>query len=160
MAQTKEGIYWHQYVAVSTALIAVLAAIASFRSGTDASLMLLSKNSANLYQNQANKEWNTYLAQEILSLHQDTSRASIETQKQEKIDLQQRTGELEKKVTMASDKAQLYFEKNSKLTTAGTFLEIAIALSAMSILIKKRYFWIFSLFLAAIGIYFLILGLI
>ena len=77
MAQTREYIHWHHYVAVTTAIIAVLAAVASFRSSTDSSLMLLEKNNANLYQNQANKEWNTYLAQEISSLHENTSAGNV-----------------------------------------------------------------------------------
>ena len=154
MTQTKESIHWHRYVAISTAFIAVLAAIASFRSSTDASLMLLEKNNANLYQNQANKAWNSYLADNITSHVLKTPSNS-----EEQMSFQNQATELENKVTQATNKSQSYFEKNSNLTTAGTFLEIAIALSAMSTLIKKKYFWIFSLLLAGIGIYFLAIGL-
>lgn len=159
MTQNKD-IIWDKYVAVSTATIAVLAAITTLHAGTNVSLMLLQKNNANLYQNQANKEWNTYLAQEIASLHENASAGNINTQIKAQQDLRSKTNELESKVTDATNKAQVYFERNSNLSTAGTFLETAIALSAMSILIKKKNFWIFSLFLAVIGIYFLTLGFI
>lgn len=154
MAQNKEHIDWHNLVAVTTAIIAVLAAIASFRSSTDASLMLLEKNNANLYQNQANKEWNSYLAGTITSRIFKTASNS-----QEQISFQNKATELENKVTEATNKSQSYFEKNSNLSTAGTFLEVAIALSAMSILIKRKSFWIFSLLLAGVGVYFLGIGL-
>ena len=160
MAQGRESLSWNNYVAVSTAIIAVLAAIASLQAGTNVSLMLLEKNNANLYQNQANKQWNTYLAQEIVSLSENTSITNIQIQKQAQQALQRKTDDLENKVMDATQKAQIYFQRNSNLSTAGTFLDIAIALSAMSTLIKKKYFWIFSLLLAAAGIYFLTLGLI
>lgn len=158
MAQNKEHARWYDYVAITTAIIAVLAAIASFRSSTDVSLMLLEKNNANLYQNQANKQWNTYLAQEITSYQQNSSAANVKIQMQAQQALQRKTDELENKVTEASNKAQTYFEKNSNLSTAGTFLEVAIALSAMSVLIKKKYFWVFSLLIAGVGVYFLAIG--
>ena len=113
MAQTKEYFHWHNYVAITTAIIAVLAAIASFRSSTDASLMLLEKNNANLYQNQANKEWNTYLAQEISSLLGNSNAANVKMQVQAQQDLQNKTNDLENKVTQASNKAQAYFDKTA-----------------------------------------------
>jgi hypothetical protein len=160
MAQSKQQNTWDNYVAVTTAIIAVLAAITTLHAGANSSLMLLEKNNANLYQNQANKAWNTYLAQEISSLHENTSEANIIAQVQAQQALQNKTNILEDKVTNATNNAQVYFDKNGNLATAGTFLEVAIALSAMSVLIRKKYFWIFSLLIAAIGIYFLILGFI
>ena len=154
MANKTTTTSWIDLVAVTTAIIAVLATIASFQVGADTSVMLLEKNNATLYQNQANKEWNTYLAQEITSLHEDTSLKNLETQKQAQEELQQNTALLEKKVTTATDKAQVYFEKTSKLSIAGIFLQGAIALSAMSVLLKKKYLWIFSLLIAGVGVYF------
>jgi hypothetical protein len=160
MAQQKQAVPFEDYVAVTTAIFAVLAAIASLHSGTNASLMILEKNNANLYQNQANKEWNTYLAQEIVSVHDNAGAGSVAIQRQAQETLQHTTNGLQEKVSQASDKAQYYFEKNGNLSTAGTFLEIAIAISAMSILIKKKSFWIFSLLLGSVGIYFFALGFI
>ena len=154
MAQSKRHIDWHSLVAVTTAVIAVLAAIASFRSSADASLMLLEKNNASLYQNQANKAWNSYLADNI------TSRVlKTDSNDEEQRRFQNQATELENKVTEATNKSHSYFEKNSNLSTAGTFLEVGIALSAMSILIKRKSFWIFSLLLAGVGVYFLAVGL-
>src|SRR5258708_6484629 len=152
-----KDITWDKYVAVSTASIAVLAAIATLHAGTNSSHMLLEKNNANLYQNQANTEWNSYLAQKIESFHGNTDANNVATQMQMQKDLQDKTTALDTKVAGATNKAQVYFEKNSILSTAGTFLEVAIALSAMSVLIKKKYFWIFSLLLAGVGVYFLVL---
>ncbi len=160
MANTKTDNFWIDLVAVTTAFIAVLATIASFRVGADTSVMLLEKNNATLYQNQANKEWNTYLALEITSLHEDTSLQNLEMQKQAQEELRQNTALLEEKVTTATDKAQVYFEKTSNLSIAGIFLQGAIALSAMSVLLKKKYLWIFSLIVAGVGGYFFLFELI
>ena len=159
MAQKKEYIPWENLLAVTTAIMAVLAAIASLHAGTNTSLILVEKNNANLYQNQANKEWNTYLAQEISSLHENAGVANIKLQLQAQEELQLKTAGLEAKVTSTTNKAQTYFEKTSNLSNAGTFLDMGIALSAMSILIKRKSFWIFSIILAGVGIYFLAIGL-
>ena len=159
MVQNKE-IIWDKYVAVTTAIIAVLAAIATLQAGANVSEMLLQKNNANLYQNQANKEWNTYLAQELVSLHENTSAGNIQAQKQAQLDLQDKTNALESKVSMATEKAQFYSARSNDLAVAGTLLDIAIALSAMSVLIRKKSFWLFSLLLAGVGVYFLTLGFI
>ena len=160
MAQNKNNIPLENLVAVTTAIMAVLAAIASLHAGTNNSLILVEKNNANLYQNQANKEWNTYLAKEVVSVHKNASPSNIESQTQTQEELQRKNAELENKVTSSTIKAQDYFEKTSNLSNAGTFLEIGIALSAMSVLLKKKSFWVFSLFLAAIGVYFLVVGFI
>src|SRR5258706_14111714 len=106
-----KDITWDRYVAVSTAIIAVLAAIATLHAGTNSSLMLLEKNNANLYQNQANTEWNSYLAQEIESYHENTGASNVTAQAQMQKDLQNKTTNLGTKVAGATNKAQTYFEK-------------------------------------------------
>ena len=65
----------------------------------------------------------------------------------------------ESQVTDASNKFQKYFQKNSGFVMAGTFLEIAIAINAMSTLLKNRAFWISSLFISGVGIYYLAIAL-
>ncbi len=155
MAQRKEHIPWHNYVAITTAVIAVLAAIASFQASGNSSLMLEEKNNSILFQSKANKEWNNYLADDITRhIH------NVSTINQEQKDFQTKAESLESQRDQASNKFQTYFEKNSNFVTAGTFLEIAIALSAMSTIIKQRELWIFSLLIAGVGVYFLAIALI
>ena len=152
MAQ-KEHIDWHTYVAFTTGLIAVLAAIASFQASGFSSQMLEEKNNAILLQSKANKEWNHYLAADITNHILKTF-----ANNQEQMTFQNKALDLENQVIETTSKSNTYFKKNSSLSTAGTFFEIAIALSSMSILVKRKSFWIFSFLLAGIGIYFLRVG--
>ena len=155
MEQKHQNLNFHSYVAVSTAIIAVLAAIASFQASSNSSLMLDEKNNSILFQNKANREWNNYLADDI-TRHV----INISTISQEQKDFKDKAEALESQAVQASEKFQKHFEKNSHFVTAGTFLEIAIALSAMSTLINRRAFWIFSLVIAGVGVYFLAVALI
>ena len=141
---------WYDYVAATTAIVAVLAAIASFRSGSESSLLMVEKNNAILYQSKANKEWNNYLAAGIrapMSLEQNQA-------------AQKKATDLESQVDLATANSQKHFESNSRLTMASTFLEIALALSAMSILVRRKEVWLFSLLVALCGVYFLVFGVI
>ncbi len=141
----KSGPIWHYYIAASSVVIAVLAAIASFQSSTYSSLLLVEKNNSILYQNQANKEWNHYLADYILN--KNTT------------EFQQKAQELEEKSKVADKKSEQYFQKTGHLANGGTFFEIAIALSSISLLLERKLLWQLSLILALVGIYFLATGL-
>ena len=155
VAQNMDGPVWHRYVAVTTAVIAVLAAVASFQASSNSSLMLDEKNNSILFQNKANKEWNNYLADDITRHVQKISVIS-----QEQKSFGEKATALENQGVSSAEKFQKYFDKNSNFVLAGTFLEIAIALSAMSTLVRQRFFWLFSLTIAGAGIYFLLLALI
>ena len=141
----RSGPMWHYYIAASSVIIAVLAAISSFQSATYSSLILVEKNNSILYQNQANKEWNHYLADYILNKNTG--------------EFQQKAEGLEEKSKTADQKSEEYFEKTSHLANAGTFFEIVIALSSISLLMERKLLWQLSLILALVGIYFLATGL-
>ena len=156
MSQDKDGPSWHKYVAVSTAIISVLAAVASLQASSYSSLMLREKNNSILFQNKANKEWNGYFAIDIV--RQIKSKKSAASKEQQ--EFQKRAEVFEGQAASDTDKFQAYFERNSNLVMAGTLLEIAIALSAMSLIIKQKLFWGASILLACVGLYFLFIGLV
>ena len=141
----KNGPMWHYYMAASSVIIAVLAAISSFQSATYSSLILVEKNNSILYQNQANKQWNHSLASDILKENGDSFRQEAE--------------ELEKKSQQVNLKSEEYFAKAGHLANAGTFFEIAIALSSISLLLERKLLWHLALILSLVGIYFLATGL-
>ena len=63
--ETRHRIPWLQWLALSTALFAVLAAIASLKSGQLANESLLLMNEATLKQAQASDSWSYYQAKGI-----------------------------------------------------------------------------------------------
>ena len=156
MAKKDDDLRWHIYVAATSGLMAVLAAIASFQASGFSSLMLQEKNDSILYQNKANKQWNNYLALDITRqvLRKDSAISP------QQMDFKKQADELENQGTEATSKFQKHFDQNSHMVTAGTFLEAAIALASMSILVKRKSVWLVSLALAGVGGYFLLIGLI
>ena len=156
MAHSKTDWNWEKLVALSTAIIATLAAITSFQASSNSSLMLDEKNNSILFQSKANKEWNNYLAADITRRILQKSAPITQEQKA----FQEKAAVFENQALQATSKFEIHFQKNSHFVTAGTFLEIAIALSAMSTLVKQRIFWFFSLCIAGIGVYFSLLAFI
>jgi hypothetical protein len=143
---------WSFYIAISTALMAVLAAISSLVAGDHA-------NEALIEQIKASDQWTYYQAKgikaEITSLnHASTPVDSLE--KKYKVQQQDIKEEAEKDQSAS----EAHLEKHSLLAKAVTFFQIAIAISAISIISKKRALWYFAVLLAIGGILFFIRGLI
>src|SRR5215469_7406882 len=63
--QVSEHAGWNKYLAITTAILAVFAAIASLLSGSYANNALLQKNDAVLNQSKASDQWNYYQAKGI-----------------------------------------------------------------------------------------------
>ncbi len=158
---------WSNYLAITTAIIAVLAALASLQSGTYANSALLEKNSAILLQSKASDQWNYYQAKGIKKnlaegflgqssdpkLKQDVDRYSKEQQ-----DIQKQAQDFEKQVEESNTKSEKLFEKHHKLAYAITLFQIAISLSAITALLKRKSLWYLSIVLTLAGLYFFGLG--
>jgi hypothetical protein len=146
---------WISWVALSTAILAVLAAIAGLLSGQHA-------NEAMMNQIEASDQWNYYQAKSIkasvldakMSLagapdESDQSKRDRYEKEQEQIKL-----EAERKETAAKSN----FHKHEVFAHGVTMFQIAIAIAAISALTRKRSFWIVSLIFGSVGCVFLILA--
>ncbi|GGB08251.1 DUF4337 domain-containing protein [Puia dinghuensis] len=177
---------WTLYVALSTAMMAVLAAVAGLLAGHHA-------NEALVERVKASDAWNYYQAksvkQEILVNTDKIMRAvrggtganehavgasrngaagagdngaavpaegdnskDIARYDKEKADVKKQAEEAEK----ASD---AHLAKHVPLASAVTAFQIAIAVSAISLITRRRNLWYGSLLLTVVGAYFLVEGL-
>jgi hypothetical protein len=149
------GERWISWVALSTAVLAVLAAIAGLLSGKHA-------NEAMMSQIEASDQWNFYQAKSIkasvldakMSLatapdEKDRARAERYEKEQEEI-----KSEAERKQA----DAKTNFHRHEVFARGVTMFQIGIAIAAISALTKKRRFWIVSLLFGAAGCVFAILG--
>jgi len=142
---------WSFYIAISTALMAVLAAVSSLVAGDHA-------NDALIEQIKASDQWAYYQAKgikaDITSINRDSPlRDSLE--KKYKVQQQDIKEEAEKDQRIS----EMHLQKHVLLARSVTFFQIAIAISAISILSKKRVLWYFAVLLAIVGIGFFIKGL-
>ncbi len=143
---------WFMYVAISTALIAVLAAISGLMAGHHS-------NEALIQQIKASDQWAYYQAKGIkaeiksISINGQPDAVAVERYKKEQETIKQKAESAEKE----SDK---HLAHHVLLASSVTLFQIAIAISAIAILTRKKILWYGSLLVAAIGAVFFVLGLI
>jgi hypothetical protein len=152
---------WTLMVALSTAVMAVLAAIAGLLGGHQV-------NEALIDQIRASDQWNYYQAkgikQEIAASTSkilgglstkpvdEESKAAVEKYDKEKESIKAQAEEFEKS-------SEAHLVKHVTLSKAVTIFQIAIAISAISILTRRKILWYASIVLTLIGAYFLVMGL-
>ena len=146
---------WISWVALSTAVLAVLAAIAGLLSGHHV-------NEAMMNQIEASDQWSYYQAKSIKASVLDAKMSLAATpsdsdqSKRDRYEKEQEQIKSEAERKEAAAKSN--FHKHEVFAGGVTMFQIAIAIAAISALTKKRRFWIVSLIFGAIGCIFLLLA--
>ena len=151
------GETWISWVALSTAILAVFAAIAGLLSGKHA-------NEAMMSQIEASDQWNFYQAKSIKASVLDAKIAlaaapnEADRAKAERYEKEQE--EIKSEAEHKQAEAKSNFRQHEVLASGVTMFQIGIAIAAISALTKKRRFWIVSLLFGAAGCVFAVLGMI
>jgi hypothetical protein len=151
---------FNMQVALSTALLAVLAAIAALFAGHAANEALLDQIKASdqwsYYQSKSIKEnvLSTKLAL-IVAMGKTIEGGDVKKLAEYKTDLE----EIKKEADAKEAESASHMKHHVTLARSVTLFQIAIALSAIAVLTKKRPLWLLSLALGAIGGFFFVGGL-
>ena len=149
------GERWLSGVALSTAILAVLAAIASLLSGEHANEPMLS-------QIEASSQWNYYQAKSIKTAVLDAkiafTGASDESDQLKRARYEKEQEEIRSEAKRKQAMAKSYFHKHEVFARGVTMFQIAIAIGAISALTRKRSFWIVGLLFGVAGCAFLVLA--
>ena len=149
------GAPWISWVALSTAILAVLAAIAGLLSGHHA-------NEAMMNQIEASDQWGYYQAKSIkasvLEAKMTLAAAATEKDKEKASQYQEEQSEIKREAEHKQTEAKANFHKHEVFARSVTMFQIAIAIAAVSALTKKRRFWFVSLVFGLAGAVFLVLG--
>jgi hypothetical protein len=149
------GATWISWVALSTAILAVLAAIAGLLSGKHA-------NEAMMSQIEASDQWSYYQAKSIKASVLDAkialATAADEKDRAKAARYEEEQTEIKSEAEHKEKKAKINFHRHEVFARGVTMFQIAIAVAAISALTKKRKFWIVSLLFGAVGCVFLVLG--
>jgi hypothetical protein len=146
---------WISWVALSTAILAVLAAIAGLLSGQYA-------NEAMMNQIEASDQWSYYQAKSIKASVLDAKISLAGTpnesdqSKRDRYEKEQEQIKSEAEHKQAAAKSN--FHKHEVFARGVTMFQIAIAIAAISALTKKRHFWVVSLLFGLVGCGFLVLA--
>jgi Na+-translocating ferredoxin:NAD+ oxidoreductase RnfD subunit len=146
---------WISWVALSTAILAVLAAIAGLLSGMHA-------NEAMMSQIQASDQWGYYQAKSIkaavLEAKTTLAEAATEKDKEKAAQYQEEQAEIKREAEQKEAEAKSNFHKHEVFARGVTMFQIAIAIAAISALTKRRRYWFISLVFGLAGVIFLALG--
>jgi hypothetical protein len=164
---------WIVYLSFSTALIAVLAAIAALESGTYSNEALLLKNEALLAQTKASDQWAYYQAKSVKSTIYASQAAQLLTsnpelaakaQKEaeryarEEEEISKTANELEKHVNEDSERSSESMEHHHRFAYAVTMFQISIALAAVGALSRQKAVWYAGLLVAVMGLIYFVDG--
>src|SRR6201981_944538 len=146
---------WISWVALSTAILAVLAAIAGLLSGRYV-------NEAMMNQIEASDQWSFYQAKSIKASVLDAKMSFAGTpnesdqSKRDRYEKEQEEIKSEAEYKEAAAKSN--FHKHEVFARGVTMFQIAIAIAAISALTKRRRFWMVSFLFGVVGCFFLVLA--
>jgi hypothetical protein len=152
---------WTLGVALSSALIAALAAVSSLLAGHHSDEALIE-------QMKATDQWSYYQAKgikaNILASKMELQRAlGKEADQADEKKVRQYAAEQEEiknEAEKAQGKSVAHIRSHNVLARGVTLFQIAIAIAAISVLTRRKWFWFVGLFGALIGTWFLIEGII
>ena len=149
------GETWISWVALTTAILAVLAAIAGLLSGQHA-------NEAMMNQIEASDQWNYYQAKSIKASVLDAKMSLAGAPNESDQSTRDRYEKEQEKIKSEAERkeaaAKLNFHKHEVFARGVTMFQIAIAIAAISALTRKPKFWIVSLLFGLVGCAFLVLA--
>ena len=151
---------WVLFVALSTALIAVLAAITGLMAGANADEAMLS-------QIRASDQWAFYQAKGIKTEVLNSSNKLLVAMGKQPIaedvakakDNKKEQAEIKNKAEEFQKESDTHVEKHGILAKGVTLFQISIAIGAISIIVKRKSLWLVSMGFACIGIFFLLQGI-
>ena len=158
---------WTKYVSLTMVCIAVLAAIATLKGGGFSTRTLKEMNEATFNQTQASDQWSYFEAKSIkqnlyeieldhLSAAADAAavakmKAKVDKYDKDKADITALAKKFEAARDAARQPATIAAEHSRQMGLAITLFQIAIALGAMCLIVKKKPLWIVSTILGGLA---------
>jgi hypothetical protein len=151
LADETERLNLDRKLAVLTAVLSTVGAIFGYMGGHSQNSALLFKNESSIQKTAASNQWNYYQAksnkQNLAELSvvltqgeaQQKFKQEVERYQAEKKEIKIEAEKLEAAATTANEKSELEMHVHERWAMATTLLQIAIALSAITLLTRKRW---------------------
>ena len=168
--QKEQRDQWTRYVSLTMVVIAVLAAIATLKGGAFSTRTLKEMNEATFNQAKASDQWSFYQAnsikQKLYQIELDHLTAApapdaaevaklktkVDKYEKEKTDIMAEATRDEAARDAARQTATSAAEHSRKMGLSITLFQVAIALGAMALIVKKKYLWVVSTTFGALAI--------
>ena len=163
----RDGGSFLRRIALSTALLAVLASVAALRAGATVNHALLLRTDATQLQSQASDQWAYYQAKGVKSAVQEAVRASwlaagkeppasaeekVARYEKEQEAIREKAGELEKEREANVRESEHLLHAHHRYANAVALFQVAIALGAVAALTRSRVVWAGSMVVGMGGI--------
>lgn len=154
-----------QKIALMTAVLATVGALISYQSGSAQNQALFLKNQSILKQAEASDQWAFFQAKSVKS-HIDDATAALATDPEvkarfladkaredaEKLEIQVEAKKLQTESRKLGEESEARLKPHERLALALTFLQIAIALAAITVLTRRRWLLWGSVGSAVVGL--------
>ena len=163
----REGGSFLRQISITTAILAVLAAIASLQAGATVNMALVLKTEATRLQSEASDQWAYYQAKGIKAAVQEASRtawlaigkeppAAYEEKRhryeEEQKEIQDKAREKERERDEKLKESDHLLHKHHGFASAVALFQVSIALGAVAALTRYRLVWFASLLAGGVGI--------
>lgn len=163
----REGGTFLKLISITTAILAVLAAIASLQAGATVNMALVLKTEATQLQSEASDQWAYYQAKGVKAAVQEASRtawlaigkeppAAYEEKKEryieEQKEIQVKALEKERERDVRLKESEHLLHKHHGFASAVALFQVSIALGAVAALTRYRMVWFTSLLAGGVGI--------
>jgi hypothetical protein len=153
-------------MAVMTAILASIGAIFAYQSGTSENLALYYKNEAAIRKTEAADQWSYYeakgekqnfaeLGAALATAGSDAQRrfaADVERYRQQKAPIQAKAEAIEKEVQLDDTRSEALMHGHHRWAQATTAIQISIALTAITLLTRRRWLLYTSIGMAAAAV--------
>lgn len=164
-AVERQGDGLTQKIALMTAILATVGALISYQSGSAQNEAMFLKNQSILKQAEASDQWAFFQAKSMKS-HLDDATAALTTNPEikarfladkvkedlEKTEIQVEAKKLQAESRKLGEESEAMLRPHERLALALTFLQIAIALAAITVLTKRRWLLWGSVASAVVGL--------
>jgi hypothetical protein len=154
-----------QRIALMTAILATIGALISYQSGSAQNQAMFLKNESILKQAEASDQWAFYQSKSTKS-HLDEAAAALATtpelkaqfladkqkQDKDKAEIQKEAKKLQAESKKLGEESEAKLKPHERLALALTFIQIAVALAAITVLTRKSWLVWGAVGSAAIGI--------
>lgn len=163
----REGSRLLRTIALSTALMAALAALASLRAGATVNEALVLKTEATRLQAEASDQWAYYQAKGVKAAVQGAAAASwlaagkeappalaeaVTRYTEEQKEIEEQAREKESARDKASAEADHLLHEHHRFASAVALFQVSIALGAVAALTRHRLVWMGSLLMGLAGV--------
>jgi uncharacterized membrane protein YidH (DUF202 family) len=163
---------WVKALSLSTAIIAVFAAVASLQSGSNSNEAILEKSEAMLAQAKASDQWAYYQAKSVkaaIATGQATIidgkpdvqvklQAEAKRYRDEADEIKRDAEKHEERVAEADRESARFMHVHETFARSVTLLQIAIALSAIAALVRMKVMWYVGLATSGAGLVLFVMG--